>query len=153
MAPTVFLQTVSRIIIALSLLLFIAACSGEEKVILHTSNGEVAFAIDLANTPASRAKGLMFVQDLPDDKGMLFDFGEEREVSFWMRNTFIPLDMIFVAADGTIKNIHANARPHDQTGIPSKFPVRFVFEIAGGRAAEIGLEVGDKMSHPLVNAN
>lgn len=153
MNPTVFYQSAARIFLTIGILLFVSACSGADKVVLHTSNGEVAFAIDLANTPASRAKGLMFVQNLPDNKGMLFDFAEEREVSFWMRNTFIPLDMIFVAADGTIKHIHANARPHDQTGISSQFPVRFVLEIAGGRATEIGLEVGNKMSHSLVNAD
>lgn len=153
MIPSVFFQIAARIVVTLSFLLVVSACSGEDKVILHTSAGKVAFSIDLADTPTSRAKGLMFVQNLPDDKGMLFDFAEEREVSFWMRNTFISLDMIFVASDGTIKHIHANARPHDQTGISSQYPVRFVLEIAGGRAAAIGLEVGDKMSHPLVDAN
>ena len=133
-----------------TVLFAVSACSGADKLVLHTDRGEFAFTIELADTSETRAKGLMFRQSLDDDKGMLFDFKEEREVSFWMQNTFIPLDMIFIGADGIIKSIHPNARPHDQTGIPSEFPVRFVFEIAGGRAAEIGLEVGDRMDHSLV---
>jgi uncharacterized membrane protein (UPF0127 family) len=93
----------------------------------------------------------MFVQELADDAGMLFDFKEEREVSFWMRNTFIPLDMIFVGSDGVVKNIHVNAIPHDVTGIPSKAPVQFVLEIPGGRSVEIGLKAGDTMDHPRID--
>jgi uncharacterized membrane protein (UPF0127 family) len=83
---------------------------------------------------------------------MLFDFKEERPVSFWMRNTFIPLDMIFIRADGSVANVHVNARPHDPTGIPSDGPVTFVLEIAGGRSVEIGLKAGDKVEHPRVSA-
>lgn len=144
-------QILLRISAVFVVLFALAACSAQDKVVLHTASGEVSISVDIADTNESRAKGLMFVQSLADDKGMLFDFKETREVSFWMRNTFIPLDMIFIAADGEILNIHANARPHDETGISSQFPVRFVLEIPGGRAAEMGLEVGDKVSHPIIS--
>lgn len=128
----------------------LAACSDEGKLVLHTATGDYTFNVEVVDTPEGRAKGLMFVQELADDAGMLFDFKEEREVSFWMRNTFIPLDMIFVGSDGVVKTIHVNARPHDVTSIPSEVPVQFVLEIPGGRSAEIGLEPGDTMDHPLV---
>lgn len=128
----------------------LAACSDEGKLVLHSSTGDYTFNVEVVDTPESRAKGLMFVQELADDAGMLFDFKEERQVSFWMRNTFIPLDMIFIGADGVVKTIHVNARPHDVTSIPSEVPVQFVLEIPGGRSVEIGLEPGDTMDHPLV---
>ncbi len=142
----------SKIVLGIILLLVIAACSDQSKATLVTSSGEYVFNIELAQNDQDRAKGLMFRQRLADDAGMLFDFGEEREVSFWMRNTFIPLDMIFIAADGEIMSIHENARPQDPTSIPSGFPVRFVLEIPGGRSREIGLVPGDRLKHPLVAA-
>lgn len=128
----------------------LAACSDEGKLVLHTSSGDHPFNIEVVDTPESRAKGLMFVQDLADDAGMLFDFKEERPVSFWMQNTYIPLDMVFVGSDGVVKTVHANARPMDTTSIPSEAPVRFVLEIPGGVAAKIGLEPGDTMIHERV---
>ena len=133
-----------------SVALPLAACSDEGTLVLHTSTGDYSFNVDVADTNESRQKGLMFVQELADDAGMLFDFQQEREVSFWMRNTFIPLDMIFVGADGVVKTIHVNARPHDVTSISSQVPVQFVLEIPGGRSVEIGLKPGDTMDHALV---
>ncbi|VAW22687.1 FIG007785: exported protein [hydrothermal vent metagenome] len=135
---------------ALLLISLTAACADENTATIITANGPVSFKVELATTQSERARGLMFRQELAVDAGMLFDFGEEREVAFWMRNTFIPLDMIFIAADGTIKSIHPNARPQDSTAIPSQFPVRFVLEIPGGRAAAAGIRVGDRLEHPLV---
>lgn len=128
----------------------LAACSDEGKLVLQTSTGDYPFNIEVVDTPETRAKGLMFVQDLADDAGMLFDFGQEQNVSFWMQNTFIPLDMIFVGADGVVKSVHVNARPHDTTSIPSGFPVQYVLEIPGGRSVEIGLKPGDTMEHDRV---
>jgi len=136
-------------IIAISLP--VAACSDETRATIHTADGKThQFAIELVDTPDSRAKGLMFRQELAADAGMLFDFYEERAVAFWMRNTFIPLDMLFIAADGTVRNIHVNARPQDPTSIPSDGPVRFVLEIPGGRSVELGIVAGDKMEHPRI---
>ncbi|HUH77753.1 MAG TPA: DUF192 domain-containing protein [Devosia sp.] len=128
----------------------LAACSDEGTLVLHTEKGPQRFHVEVVDTPELRAKGLMFRQDLADDAGMLFDFKEEREVSFWMQNTYIPLDMIFVGSDGLVKTIHVNARPHDVTSIPSEVPVQFVLEIPGGRSTEIGLQPGDRMEHELV---
>lgn len=133
--------------------LFLAACSNaESKLILHTAKGQFAFTIEIADDGAERAQGLMFRDHLAADAGMLFDYHEEQLASFWMQNTLIPLDMIFIGADGIVKNIHVNARPLDTTSIPSKFPIRFVLEIPGGRSTEIGLAVGDRMEHPLVGS-
>lgn len=126
------------------------ALADESRLVLHSATGEHVFEVDVVDTPESRAQGLMFVTELADDAGMLFDFKEERPVSFWMMNTFIPLDMIFVGADGVVRTIHVNARPHDTTSIPSQVPVRFVLEIPGGRSLEIGLQPGDRMEHPRV---
>lgn len=128
-------------------LLPLAACSDESRLVIHTDEGSFPFTVEVVDTPETRAEGLMFRQSLAEDAGMLFDFKEEREVSFWMRNTYIPLDMIFIAPDGTVRTIHENARPHDPTGIPSQVPVQFVLEIPGGRAREIGLEPGDRIEH------
>ncbi len=149
-APVLRRAAVAMAIAAVALPL--AACSQEGKLTLHTATGDYGFNVEVVDTNESRAKGLMFVQELADDAGMLFDFKEERPVSFWMRNTFIPLDMVFIGADGVVKNIHVNAIPHDVTGIPSEGPVQFVLEIPGGRSVEIGLKPGDTMEHPRVAA-
>ena len=106
--------------------------------------------IAVEDDDAERAKGLMFRDHLAPDAGMLFDYGREQLAAFWMQNTLIPLDMVFVGEDGTVKTIHVNARPMDTTSIPSEVPVRFVLEIPGGRSQEIGLAVSDKMDHPRV---
>jgi len=130
----------------------LAACSDEGKLVLHTASGDHTFSVEVVDNPETRAQGLMFRQELADDAGMLFDFKQEREVAFWMRNTFIPLDMIFVGADGVVKTIHVNARPQDPTSIPSQVPVQFVLEIPGGRSVELGLQPGDTMEHDRVGA-
>jgi len=128
----------------------LAACSDDGHAILHTAKGDFAFNIEVVDTQAGREKGLMFRQSLAPDAGMLFDFLTPQDVAFWMVNTFIPLDMVFIADDGTVKSVHANARPQDPTPIPSNAPVQFVLEIAGGRAAEIGLAPGDKLEQSRV---
>ncbi|WP_375450319.1 DUF192 domain-containing protein [uncultured Devosia sp.] len=148
--PSRAARIVGLVFAALIVFAPLAACSDEGKLTLRTATGDHAFNVQVVDTPESRAKGLMFVQDLANDAGMLFDFKEEREVGFWMQNTFIPLDMIFVGTDGVVKTVHANARPHDTTSIPSEVPVQFVLEIPGGQAASIGLEPGDTMVHDRV---
>ncbi len=135
---------------ALAVSLPLAACSDESRLVIQSETGAHAFTVEVVDTPESRAKGLMYVQELADNAGMLFDFEQERLVSFWMRNTFIPLDMIFIGADGEIKNIHVNARPHDETSIPSAAPVQFVLEIPGGRTVELGIEAGDRVEHARI---
>lgn len=131
-------------------LLPLAACSAENSLVVKSATGDHVFSVEVVDTPETRARGLMFRQSLAPDAGMLFDFDQSQPVSFWMMNTFIPLDMIFIREDGTIANIHVNARPHDPTGIPSEGPVRFVLEIAGGRSAELGIKAGDRVDHPRI---
>ena len=147
---TPVLRRVAVAMVIAAVALPLAACSDEGKLVLHSSTGDYSFNVEVVDTGETRAQGLMYRTELAEDAGMLFDFKQEREVSFWMRNTFIPLDMIFVGADGVVKNIHVNAVPHDVTSIPSGAPVQFVLEIPGGRSVEIGLKPGDTMEHPRV---
>lgn len=130
----------------------LAACSDESKLTIHSETGDHTFSIEIVDTPESRAQGLMYRQELADDAGMLFDFYDDQNVSFWMRNTFIPLDMIFITSEGVVSNVHVNARPHDPTGIPSDGPVQFVLEIPGGRSVELGIDAGDTVTHPRIKS-
>ena len=146
------LRAVAAFASAVLISLPLAACSDETRLIVQSESGDHAFTVEVVDTPETRAQGLMYRQELADDAGMLFDFQEERPVSFWMRNTFIPLDMLFIKADGTNLNIHVNARPHDTTSIPSEGPVQFVLEIPGGRSDELGIAAGDTVEHPRITA-
>ncbi|MDP1964415.1 MAG: DUF192 domain-containing protein [Reyranella sp.] len=116
---------------------------------IDTGGRELKFEVDMATNDAERSHGLMFRKSLGPYEGMLFDFHQEQPVSFWMKNTLIPLDMIFIAADGTIRHIHSNAVPLSTDAIPSQFPVRGVLEINGGSAKLLGLKPGDKVKHPI----
>ena len=116
---------------------------------IATGGREIKFDVELALNDAERARGLMFREKLGPYEGMLFDFYQEAPVSFWMKNTLIPLDMLFIAADGTIRSIHANAVPQSVETIPSQFPVRAVLEINGGSAKLLGIKPGDKVLHPI----
>jgi uncharacterized protein len=148
-----FVRSFSRTaVLAAVLLAPLPAAAADERLVVHTATGAHTFNVEVVDTPESRARGLMFRGELAPDAGMLFDFEEERPVSFWMRNTFIPLDIVFIRADGTVANIHVNARPHDTTGIPSAGAVTYVLEIAGGRSEEIGLMVGDRVEHDRIDA-
>ncbi|MCB9989032.1 MAG: DUF192 domain-containing protein [Rhodospirillales bacterium] len=103
------------------------------------------FRVEIARTREELMQGLMNRLEMPEDAGMLFIFARENPRSFWMKGTFIPLDMVFIRADGTIHHIHHNAVPHDQTGIPSEGPVLAVLEINGGVAEKLGLKPGNKV--------
>ena len=92
----------------------------------------------------------MFREEMAQSAGMLFVFEAPQRVSFWMRNTLIPLDMLFMAADGTVTRIHENAVPLDETPIPGGDQVQFVLEINGGLARELGLDVGAVVQHPAI---
>lgn len=116
----------------------------------HTAKGSFAFSVEIADTDAAREKGLMFRTELAPDAGMIFDFRQTQPVYFWMQNTLIPLDMVFVSAEGVVAGVHSDAQPMDRTIIPSPAPVRFVVEVAGGRAAAIGLAPGDRMDFARV---
>jgi hypothetical protein len=109
-----------------------------------SSNGrQHRFTVEVARTPEEQAMGLMYRNSLAPDRGMIFPFDSPRPASFWMRNTLIPLDMIFVRQDGSIANIAANTVPYSEEPVTSDGPVAAVLEIPGGRAAELGIKPGD----------
>lgn len=121
-------------------------------LVIDTSKGAARFTVEMAVTGAQQETGLMFRKSLAPNSGMLFDFGMEVETSFWMKNTLIPLDMLFIKANGTIARIAVNAKPLSEETIPSYEPVRAVLEIPGGRAAQLGLKAGDKV-HAAIFGN
>ncbi|MBM3649470.1 MAG: DUF192 domain-containing protein [Alphaproteobacteria bacterium] len=121
----------------------------KSSLVVASGAREIKFDVELALNDAERSRGLMFREKLGPYDGMLFDFHQEAPVSFWMKNTLIPLDMLFIAADGTIRHIHANAVPLSTEAIPSQFPVRAVLEINGGSAKLLGIKPGDKVRHPI----
>jgi uncharacterized membrane protein (UPF0127 family) len=120
-----------------------------EKLTIQTAKGSHSFDVEVMRTPEERSKGLMFRRHMPADRGMLFDFGRTDHVAMWMQNTYIPLDMLFIRADGTIARIHAHAEPLSTRTIPSGEPVLSVLELNGGVAETIGAKPGDKVSHGL----
>jgi uncharacterized membrane protein (UPF0127 family) len=127
--------------------------AGLEQVPLTiTSAGrEHRFTVEVARTAEEQAMGLMYRNTLAPDRGMIFPFDPPREASFWMRNTLIPLDMIFVRADGTIANIEANTVPYSEEPMRSAGRVAAVLEIAGGRSAELGIKPGDAVNWSPAN--
>lgn len=147
---------------ALGLLASLAACqpsasnavdvtrspAGLEQVSLTITSGQRVhrFTVEIARTQEEQATGLMNRSELAPDRGMIFPFDPPRDASFWMKNTLIPLDMIFVAADGSIANIAANTVPLSLEPVPSEGSVGAVLELAGGRAAELGIKPGDKVA-------
>jgi uncharacterized membrane protein (UPF0127 family) len=121
-----------------------------EKLVIETAAGaKPAFDVEVAVKPMDVQIGLMFRKEMAKDHGMLFELGpESKPTSFWMKNTLIPLDMLFVAEGGRIVNIRRNALPEDLTPIPSLEPVMGVIEINGGLADSLGIKIGDRVVHP-----
>lgn len=115
---------------------------------IASSNGQHRFTVEIARSPEEQARGLMFRKGVPGDRGMIFPYDPPVQVSFWMKNTLIPLDMVFIGPDGKIGRIAANTVPMSLDPVPSIDPVSAVLEIAGGRAAELGIKEGDKVSWP-----
>src|SRR6201996_7720488 len=146
-----------RVLLGASLsLAAMAACAQDADIkfqksslVIVTANREIKFDVDLATNDAERSRGLMFRKQLGAYEGMLFDFFQEMPVSFWMKNTLIPLDMVFIAGDGTIRHVHANATPMSTDTIPSESAGRAVPEINGGTARLLGIKPGDKVKHPI----
>lgn len=116
---------------------------------IETSGGERRFAVELADDAASRRRGLMFRESMPLDHGMLFDFERERQQSFWMKNTPLSLDIIFIDRRGIIVHIHHRAVPFDETPISSRKPASAVLEINGGVARLTGIAEGDRIRHRI----
>ena len=113
---------------------------------IRTAGGERRFTVEVAGTPEQQARGLMYRQSLADDRGMVFPYDPPQAVGFWMKNTLIPLDIIFIRADGRIARISANTTPHSLEPVTSGEPIASVLEIRGGLAAELGVAVGDQVS-------
>lgn len=129
-----------------------ASCDAA-RVDLRGDWGQARFSVEVADTPTSRSQGLMNRETLPRSAGMLFVYERPQPVSFWMRNTLIPLDMIFMDETGTVRRIHENAIPLDETGIPGGENIQFVLEINGGLAGRLGIEEGSVLRHPAIGDN
>jgi uncharacterized membrane protein (UPF0127 family) len=120
-----------------------------ERLIIETSNGPAQFTVEVAGDPGRQSRGLMFRESLADNHGMLFDFPRPEPVEFWMRNTLISLDIIFIGEGGHILNIAERTTPRSDDPVPSVGPVRGVLEIRGGRAEELGVRPGDRVRHRI----
>ncbi len=120
-----------------------------DTLVVVTKTGERLLTIELAQSPEEMSLGLMYRTSLPDGQGMLFPSPAEREVSMWMRNTYIPLDMIFIRANGTIHRIEAMTQPLSEAIVASNGPVLAVLEVAGGGAERLGITAGDQVRHPI----
>ncbi|MDQ0457247.1 DUF192 domain-containing protein [Rhizobium paknamense] len=119
-------------------------------MIQDTSGGRHVLQLEYALSASERAQGLMNRKTLPPDHGMIFDFGESREVMMWMKNTPLPLDMLFIDEKGVIRHIAANTTPFSEDIIPSSGSVRYVIELNGGRAAALGIQPGSRVVEGLV---
>ena len=114
-----------------------------------TKNGVQVFSVEMATTEEEKQTGLMYRKELADGKGMLFDFNPEQEISMWMKNTYVSLDMIFIRADGRILRIAENTEPMSTKIISSRGPARAVLEVVAGTAQKYGIRPGDRVGHPL----
>ncbi len=119
------------------------------ELTIISATGPHRFKVELAETPAQMTQGLMFRTSLAPDAGMLFDYQQPTVATMWMRNTLIPLDMLFVDAQGRIVNIHERAVPQSHDVIAAAAPVRAVIELNGGTASRLGIEPGDRVIHPI----
>ena len=126
-----------------------AQAAGLEPLEIVTATGRHAFSVEVMRTEAEREKGLMFRRFMPADRGMLFDFKTEQTVMMWMKNTYLPLDMIFTSRNGTVTHIALNAEPMSERIIASGPPAYSVLEVNAGTAARIGVKEGDRVLHPL----
>lgn len=125
------------------------AASGLETLVIETSKGPKTYQVEVMRTEEERARGLMLRPMMPADRGMLFDFGRVDKVAMWMKDTLIPLDMLFIRKDGTIARITAMTEPMSERVLPSGEPVLGVLEINGGQSALFGIKEGDVVRHKM----
>jgi uncharacterized membrane protein (UPF0127 family) len=144
-----------RVMCTLAVLLLAVACRGETlpTTRIHAKDGVVDVAVEIVSTPEAVTRGLMYRTELPDDHGMLFVFREEKDQRFWMKNTLIPLDMIFIGADQVIVGIHPNAVPLSTATVGVGRPSRWVLEVPGGWSARRGVATGDRVELPAGAVN
>ncbi len=128
-----------------------AADCDPARVDLRGDWGSARFTVEVAETVAERSLGLMNRPSMPASAGMLFVYEHPQRVAFWMENTLIPLDMLFLSADGVVQRIHRNAVPLDRTHIPGGDDIQYVLEINGGMAALLGIDEGAELRHPSID--
>jgi len=162
--PAIFRRALSTLVVAAALLFGAANFSlfaqqpqsiapSPVFLAIETRTGVQRFVVEIADEQEEREVGLMFREDLPQDQGMLFDFGTDRMVSMWMRNTPLSLDMVFINRAGTVVRVAQNTTPFSANIISSGEPVRYVLELNAGVASGNGIRSGDKVMHPLVTKN
>jgi len=136
----------ARVALVLLWVIGAAACGDRGPIaVIQTAAGPVRVTLEVASTERAREQGLMYRRELPEGRGMLFVFDDETEHAFWMKNTMIPLDMLFVGADGRIVGIHENATPLSLAQVSVGHPSKWVIEVPGGFARRRGLTVGDRV--------
>lgn len=134
-----------------ALLLVMPARAAETQSLeIVTRSGVQVFTVEIARTDQERATGLMYRKELAEGRGMLFDFSPEQNISMWMKNTFISLDMIFIGGDGRVLRIAENTEPHSEKIISSGGPARAVLEVIAGTARKYGIQPGDRVASPLL---
>jgi uncharacterized membrane protein (UPF0127 family) len=157
MSPNLNASMITRLAKAV-LLVAAAACfalsttaRGAEQQTLEIASktGVHVFAVELAVTDEERSRGLMYRRSVPESYGMLFDFKRDQDVTMWMHNTYVSLDMIFIQSDGRIRRIAENTETESDKIIPSGGPVRAVLEVAAGTARKLGIEPGDRVATPI----
>src|SRR5467141_2073854 len=157
MSPNLHAPMIKRLAFAVLLVAvavaacFVAAAGSAEQQILEiaSKSGVHVFSVELAVTDEERSRGLMFRRSVPESYGMLFDFKRDQEVTMWMRNTYVSLDMIFIQSDGRIRRIAENTETESDKIIPSGGQVRAVLEVAAGTARKLGIEPGDRVATPI----
>jgi uncharacterized protein len=144
--------TILAIAAAAYLVVPLPAARGAELQTLEIASktGVHVFSVELAVTEEERERGLMFRRSVPEFTGMLFDFKRDQDVSMWMKNTYVSLDMIFIQSDGRIRRIAENTETESLKIIPSGGPVRAVLEVAAGTARKLGIEPGDRIASPIL---
>src|SRR5438552_16356164 len=128
-----------------------ARAASVQPLEIATKSGVQVFSVEMATTEEEKTTGLMYRKELPDGKGMLFDFSPEQQISMWMKNTYISLDMIFIRADGRILRIAENTEPLSTKIISSGGLAKGVLEVIAGTAQKYGIQPGDRVAHPLFN--
>lgn len=134
-------------ILVLFCLPFATSCKAEEFQTLEIigKNQTHHFTIEIADAPEEQQIGLMYRTEMPQNHGMLFIFPDSAPRSFWMKNTYLPLDLIYIGTDKTIKHIHKNAQPESLAPLPSRHPVQYVLEVNGGLTDEFNIQIGDQV--------
>ena len=149
-----FLRSIALILGLTGLALPVHAQSCDAEILqMRGPWGQAQFAVEIADDDAERARGLMFRESLGASRGMLFVYSEPGAPAFWMKNTLIPLDMLFITAQGVVQYVHSNAIPGDLRPISGGQGVQYVLEIKGGMAARMGITPGTELHHPAIDAD